>query len=442
MRVRLLAILALLALPLVARADDNDDLEHDISQMQQEPSDQSTTDPAALRELVQTIVKQMSEIRELPLKHAVASEVSTRDQIVGYVKSRIQEEEKADQLAGQELALKRLGLIPEKLDMMSFTLQLYGEQVAGYYDPFKAKFFIASWMNAQMQAPIMAHELTHALQDQSFNLKPFLTPIADNSDATMARQAVVEGDASVAMFAWIGRQSGVDMSTQPIGAMLRQSMKNPQFPVFAQAPEYLQESLAFPYASGSDFIVRTRAAGGWKAVDALYADLPKSTEQILHPEKYKGPAKDDPTPIALAGLKLDGFKEVHTDVLGEAILKVMMDGYFDETDAANIAAGWDGDRYRAFQKVGVKGVRGTMIVQRSTWDTAKDAGEYADAWRRLLPKKYEGATRKDDAGGAAFTTVEDGVARVEIHDKDVVVIDGAPDAATAGKAASAAWAAK
>ena len=323
--------------------------------------------------------------------------------------------------------------------MRHFLLDLYGEQVAGYYDPFKQKFFIASWMASALQAPIMAHELTHALQDQSFNLKPFLSPLPDNSDATSARQAIVEGDAVIAMFAWLGKQAGKDITPPSVGAMIRNSMGSPQYPVFQGAPPYFQEALYFPYADGADFIQLVKKRGGWKDVSALYANLPKSTEQVMHPEKYLGEKKDEPKAVELP-IKLAGWKEVHTDVLGELVVRTMFKGYLDDDVAAAAAAGWGGDRYRAFQREkGPKSTKTTMVILRSTWDTEADAKEFLAAYKALLPKKYGEGTLKDDKTGATFATVEDGLVRLEIRGSDVLVVDAAPDADTLAKAAEAGW---
>lgn len=452
-----LLLIGAAALPAHVHADETDDdaYQKQLDQLKKRDGDPGIPDgltglqggsssPADLEELAKKIVGQMSTLRKLPLKHPVAMEVATREQIVGYVESRIKEEMKPEEMSGQELALKRLGLIPEKLDMKKFTLDLYGEQVAGYYDPFKQKFFIASWMAPMMQAPIMSHELTHALQDQSFNLKPFLTPIPDDSDATSARQAVVEGDAVVAMFAWISQQSGLDAMPPKIGDAIRTSMASSAYPVFEGAPAYFQQSLVFPYADGSDFVQRTlNRKHDWNDVDGLYKHLPASSEQVLHPEKYFSPTPDEPKAIGLH-VKLPGWTEVHTDVLGELVVRTMMEGYFPKAEAAQIAEGWGGDRYRAFAKAkthGLKTVRDTMVVLRSTWDTEDDAKEYESAWRRLLPKKYDGGKAKPDDKGFTWESIEDGLARVERHGSDVVVVDGAPNADTLAKTAAAAWAA-
>ncbi len=434
---RRLLLAALLLIAPTALADEQDDTEREVEEairMLTQP--QGEMAPADLEALAKQILEKMAGVRELPIKGKVTMEVATREQIVSYVDSRIQEEMKGETLVGQEAALKRLGLVPESLDMKKFLLDLYGEQVAGYYDPFKGKFFIASWMQPAMQAPIMAHELTHALQDQHFNLKPFLTPLPDNSDATSARQAVVEGDAVIAMFGFLGMPV-----SDRIGPTLRSSMASPTYPVFQGAPAYFQEALFFPYADGADFIVEAHAKGGWKRVSALYADLPKSSEQILHPEKYLGETRDEPTAVDIP-MTLTGWKEVHHDVLGEIVLRVMLEGWAGASDAKKAAAGWDGDRYRAFQKNGSRGGwRSTMIVHRSTWDSTSDAKEFADVLKKALQKKYESKDMKIAKGVAKLST-SIGVTTVEVRGSDVVWVDGAPDAEMAGKVAKLAWGSK
>ena len=403
--------------------------------------------PAELEALGKKILQQMAVLRELPVKRPVAMEVATRQQIVSYVDSRIREEMKDEELAGQEAALKRLGLIPVEMDMRKFLLDLYGEQVAGYYDPFKQKFFIAAWMDAMSQAPIMAHELTHALQDQHFNLKPFLTPIAENSDATSARQAVVEGDAVISMFAYLSNSSSV--STAGVGERLRSAMSSPLYPVFSGAPPYFQEALFFPYADGADFVSRLKGTGSFKPVTGIYKDLPRSSEQILHPEKYTT-KRDDPTPVALP-MKLDGWTQVHNDVLGELVFRVMMAGFLDVDRAETIAEGWDGDRYRAFQKKKGAGYAGTMIVLRTAWDSPEDAKEFFEGYAAIVPEKYDGATRQaspkkvpDSSAGtfASFATSDDApiVVQLERRGTEVLVIDGAPNDETAAAARKLAWA--
>lgn len=424
-------------------ADEQEDLEREIEEMVR-----AQAEPVAAEELegmAKKILREVATVRELEVKRPVQMEVATRQQIVSYVDSRIREEMNDNELSGQEAALKRLALIPERLDMRKFLLDLYGEQVAGYYDPFKQKFFIASWMGVALQAPIMAHELTHALQDQHFNLKPFLTPIPQNSDATSARQAVVEGDAVVSMFAFLG--AGRPM-TQGLSSMLRRSMTSPAYPIFAGAPLYFQEGLFFPYADGAEFVAAVKGTGGFRPVTALYKDLPRSSEQILHPEKYSG-KRDDPTPVELP-LKLEGWTEVHTDVLGELVIRVMMAGFYDADRAATIAEGWDGDRYRAFQRTGklrTGSARGTLVVLRTVWDTPEDANEFFEGYAGAVSEKYGGATRrkdkteKKDGKGtvASFTTVEDGRILVERRGAEVVVVDGAPDEETEAAARKAAW---
>lgn len=465
MRSRLLAaaavaLLAAAVIPAVVPAQDdgNAGLERDIEDMiryqqQSGPVEEQLEEriraqaepakPAELEALGKKILQQMAGYRELPVKRPVAMEVATREQIVAYVDSRLKETMKDEELAGQEAALKRLGLLPTDMDMRQFLLDLYGEQVAGYYDPFKEKFFIASWMDPASQAPIMAHELTHALQDQHYNLKPVLTPIADNSDATSARQAVVEGDAVVSMYAYLSGSSSI--STQGIGEKFRAVQASQMYPVFARAPPYFQEAIIFPYADGTEFVSRIKGTGSFKPVAAIYRDFPRSSEQILHPLKFTT-KRDDPTPVPLP-LKLDGWTQVHNDVLGELVVRVMMEGFLDLDRAVAIAEGWDGDRYRAFQKKSGSGYAGTMIVLRTVWDTPEDAKEFFEGYVAIAPEKYDGARsvgpKKAPEGADAFAhfTTSEAMAAVQIERRgsEVLVIDGAPDDATAATVRKRAW---
>lgn len=458
-RTAVACLLILLPLAVIAQPDPQEELEREIEEMVRAQSEPAN--PKQLEATARKILRDMSAVRELEVKRPVAMEVATREQIVAYVDSRIKEEMKDEDLAGQELALKRLGLIPNDLDMRKFLLELYGEQVAGYYDPFKQKFYISSWMDPMQQTPIMAHELTHALQDQHFNLKPFLTPIPENSDATSARQAVVEGDAVVSMFQYLTGQT-----PKGAGRLLRSSMTSSAFPVFQNAPRYFQEALFFPYADGADFIAELKSSSGFKSVNAIYKDLPRSSEQILHPEKYAGELRDDPTPIALE-MSLPGWSQVHTDVLGELVMRVMLSAWLDEDRAVTAAEGWDGDRYRAYVRKKDAdalltpgkgpariGARGTMIALRSVWDSAEDAREFFEAYVSIVPEKYDGATRrkagakpKSKAKGpekagtqlVTFDAGEDGLVAIELRGTEVVVVDGAPDDETAESVRKAAW---
>lgn len=334
---------------------------------------------AELRDTAKQIVDQVAKLRQLDKKRAVQMSVQSKAEIRKYVEKRLAEEIKPDELKGQEDALKRLGLLPPDYPLQERMVALYEEQIAGYYDPFEKKFFIADWIPLVMQAPIMAHELTHALQDQHYDLRPYLSPIKDNSDATTARQAVVEGDAVLTMMAFTMSAAGLDIgSVGALSGTIRMSLEASagQYPVFASAPMYLRESLIFPYATGADFAVAQQRTGGWKQLNKVYRSLPESTEQVIHPEKY---LKDPPTPVSLSGVEKAvprDWKPIHTDVLGEFGMQMML----VKLGAAGVeaAAGWDGDRYRAFRN----GKGETLVFHRSTWDTEKDAQEFEAALQK------------------------------------------------------------
>jgi hypothetical protein len=378
-------------------------------------------EPASEKDLIaaaRTIVGQVARIRKLEKRRPVSMEVRTKSQIRSYVEERMEAEIKPEELQGQEWALKRLGLLPEDYSLKDSIVALYEEQIAGYYDPFAHKFYIADWIPLLMQQPIMAHELTHALQDQHFDLQPYLTPIKENSDATAARQALVEGDAVLTMMAFSFGAAGMSVdSLESVGGTIRQSlsMGSQKYPVFASAPTYMRESLVFPYATGADFALARKKAAGWKGLTATYKGLPKSTEQILHPERYPS---DEPQAVELKAVldgAPDGWKHVHTDVLGELVLGILLKQKLPAARSTRVADGWDGDRYRAFRAPGGR----TVVVHRSVWDSEADAIEAEQAFKDVGAKL---------AGSA--------VQRKKAH---VAWVLGETDAAVAAKLMKLAW---
>ena len=376
--------------------------------------------PEELRAAGQQIVKQVSKLRQLSVKSSIQMDVQSKEQIRAYVEKRLKEEIKDEEMQGQEWALKCLGLLPEDYPLREKIVALYEEQIAGYYDPFDKKFYIADWIPLSMQAPIMAHELTHALQDQHFDLRPYLSPIKEHSDATTARQAVVEGDAVLTMMQYSFSAMGLDVDQiGNVSGAIRQALElsNSKYPVFGSAPVYLRESLMFPYTAGADFALARKHQGGWKHVSAVFSNLPKSTEQIIHPEKYPS---DAPQPIDLAGLAKAlprGWKEVHTDVLGEFGVQLLFVSKPGGAAGVRAAAGWDGDRYRAYRAPGNR----TVVVHRSVWDTEKDAKEF-----EVALKTYT----------ASLSVASPVIAR---KGDQVLWIVGEPDGKTAKKLAKAAW---
>ncbi|HUP01730.1 MAG TPA: DUF6782 family putative metallopeptidase, partial [Gemmatimonadota bacterium] len=252
--------------------------------------------PAALIAAARAVAREVAGIRGLGWLGAVDFEVSDRATIRRYAQGALDREMSLSDWRAYEALLQHCGLIPDTLDLRELVVGLYTEQVAGYYDPHEKTFYLADWLPRLLQRAVVAHEATHALQDQHFDLVSWLEGRPATEDETLARAAVVEGDAMAAMLAYLLAPAGIGPAELPDVAGLlksRSAQVAQAFPTFDRAPAALQRLLLFPYVEGSGFVLAALREGGWEAVDRLYRDPPGSTEQILHPEKYRAP-RDDP----------------------------------------------------------------------------------------------------------------------------------------------------
>jgi len=355
-----------------------------------------------LRQAADTVLAKVSALRNLPAKGAVGTGLQSREEIRRYVLARMAEEYPAEELELDRRLLVKLGLIPESLDYRRTLVRLLTEQVAGYYDPKTRSLYVADWVPVEEQLPVMAHELAHALQDQHFDLDKLLEGVKGNEDATQAHVAVVEGEGLGLMLEYVLNPVGASFLDIPdIVQMQKNQMADARqrFDVFRQVPAFFQEALLFPYVQGARFLQYHVRRNGWGGVNRLYADLPRSTEQILHPEKYESP-RDDPTPVAHPPLPagLGGrWERIYGNVLGEFMLGLVLDEFLEESPAREAASGWDGDSVQLYQAPNGE----LALLVRSVWDTERDAAEFFDAYEKLIRLKYSQAEALGDPDEAS-----------------------------------------
>ncbi len=345
----------------------------------------------SLLEVAKECQARAERIRGLKAGRPIRWKLSSRDQILKYVEKVVDRQYGPGELEAEGLFAKILGLIPVEIEYRSFMLDLMQEQIGGVYDPINENFLLAQWLAPAFQETIIVHEVTHALQDQAFQIDSFLDRIPGNSDAVLARSAVAEGDATLVMMIDSAEQSGSALPLETLdldapGVQTLLSLSAVAFPSFGRAPRAIRETLMFPYLRGLSFVMAAKRRGGWEAVNGLYRKLPESTEQILHPPRYfENP--DPPTPVDFAGaaaLPGQDWQLVSTDVLGEFTTWLLLDG-LDEDEARRAAAGWDGDRAWAWKKG--ENHAWAMI---SIWDSARDALEFAGAAAKVLPTREAG----------------------------------------------------
>src|SRR5205807_2586027 len=229
----------------------------------------------------QEVLKETSDVRQLTILRPVQSSTQSRAEIERAVIKNLDEDTSPGDLHASEAMLKKLGLAPPDFQYRALMIRLLTEQVAGYYEPKTQQFHLADWIDIDGQKPIMAHELTHALQDQHFNLRRFEHWPKGDSDSELAAHALIEGDATLAMALYVA--SNPFRALAFLKSMGANGIATEELD---KAPRALRETLLFPYQEGLNWTRVVYKEGGWKSVSDAFAALPQSTEQILHPEKY------------------------------------------------------------------------------------------------------------------------------------------------------------
>ena len=230
------------------------------------------------------IEREVENIRGLKFTHPVEYAVVTRREIKEVVAGKLAEMYSAEDFTHISAALSRLGLLPDGYPLREKYIELLGEQIAAFYDQHTHKLFMfedASLETTQNRV-VLAHELTHALQDQHFGLLKLPLEIKDNDDVALAASALVEGEATEVMTAYMMRGFSLRALKESASTALTQNTKQ-----LAEAPRYLRELLLFPYLRGQEFCTVLSGEGGYEALSKCYARLPGSTSEILHPERYE-----------------------------------------------------------------------------------------------------------------------------------------------------------
>ena len=331
------------------------------------------------RDLVE---RQVTEIRGLPFKSPVNYQLLDRKQIKATIAAKLAEVFSDAEFAGMTAGFARLGLLPVDYPLKAKYIDLLGEQVAAFYDQHQHKLFMfedASLDNSQNRI-VLAHELTHALQDQHFELRRLPLEIKTNDDRAAAASAFIEGEATLVMSEYMLKNFSLAALKDSLGATFGQDMAQ-----LSEAPPFLREMLIFPYLRGQEFCAALFARGGYAALTQAYAAPPSSTTQILHPEKFLAPTREEPLPVEWPVTEIDGQKPIADNVLGEFGIRVLLSQWVDSATGERAAAGWRGDRYLCFAK-------GDALVWKTLWHNAAEAEEFVAAKRLTLEKRYANET--------------------------------------------------
>lgn len=386
---------------------------------------------AAIVSTTAAVLKETSELRELSILKAVKSGAQSRADIERMIIKNLDSETTPEEMHAAEVVLHAFGLAPQDFSYRPFLIKLLTEQVAGYYDPKAQQFYLADWIELEGQKPVMAHELTHALQDQHFNLKRFENWPKGDSDAELAAHALIEGDATLAMMLYMNKNPLVAL------AFIRssQGIESEQFKL---APRALRESLMFPYTEGSAWATQLYKRGGWEMVSGAFKKLPQSSEQIMHADKYF--AYEAPQKLTLPDFKsLLGptWKRIDYDVNGEWGCYLVLDEFLNNaSESKRASAGWGGDRFALYEtaKPGQ-----TLIAQLTAWDTEQDAKEFFDAYAKRTLKRYANAEELKATANRIEWQTSNGVVALELRGSRVAIFEGIPASTNANALLRLMW---
>lgn len=383
---------------------------HDSGQAKPEaaPPSESKITPQQAEQLfrdVDTILQFASKDTSLPIKHEVKRQLASRDQVVSYLKKNMAEDKDVQRLRRTELVLKKFGLLPREFDLEGFLVRLLEEQVAGYYDAKTKTVNLLDWVVPDLQRPVLAHELTHALQDQSFGLDKWLKKGTEDLDKkkdlvpdditkdenSEARQAVVEGQAMAVLIDYMLAPLHRTVAEAPeVVEMLNQGMAagTADSVEYKNAPIFMKEALTFPYRYGVEFEAELlRQQGKQKAFTATFENPPETSREIMEPATYLRGERLSPLPLPDFRHVFKDYDRFDVGAIGEFDVAVLTDQYRGQEASHRIYPYWRGGYYYAVRPKGnPAGPLGMVFV--SKWASPKSAAQFAAIYAQGVSQRY------------------------------------------------------
>ncbi|HUA58669.1 MAG TPA: hypothetical protein VML19_07950 [Verrucomicrobiae bacterium] len=338
---------------------------------------------------VPAIAQTLTKISGMKLLHPVPCAFITKEKINQFLKQRVHEDENPEDIRDEELVLKRFGFVPQDYNLADSTVDLLTEQAAAFYDYNKKKLFITETTPSDTQDMVLAHELSHALADQSFHLARYIRQGRKSDDGSTARLAVMEGQATWLMSEYLAEKAGKSLKDTPeMVAMMASDTENSgsgDYPVFENAPLYLRQTLVFPYTKGMLFQNAVLQRDGEDGFAEVFRRAPVSTQQILHPEKYF--AKVDPTDPELPNPHLpSSYKPLIGGSLGELEHTILLEQYAGKETAHDLAPHWRGCNFEMRED---RKAKRDVLLYAVEWDSAENARQYFAAYRKALEKRWK-----------------------------------------------------
>ena len=428
----------------------------------------SPKEAKALFRSVDEILQFASQDTGLPIQHKVKRRLTKRDEVQSYIEKSMKDDKDAKRLERSSAVLKKFGLIPRNFDLSKFLVTMLREQVAGYYDAKTKTVNLLNWVDAEQQKPVLAHELTHALQDQSFGIEKWMKGSTEdddnkkdnkkndpspadivNDEESSARQAVIEGQAMVVLMDYSLAPAGKTMLDAPqIVDALKQGMLTgtADSPAFRDAPIFLKEELTFPYRYGLDFTAALLQAGGRElAYAGAFKNPPKTTREIMEPKTYLAHEKLEPLKLIDMEKDFQGYDPFDIGAMGEFDVDVLVEQYAGREEATAIYPEWRGGYYFAGKPKGDKSAPiGVLYVSR--WSSPAKAAEFAAVYAKSLAERYQrrqglgtdGKVAEDAPPADSWRTLrgrhawltEEGVVLIEVRGDQILISESLDDATT------------
>jgi hypothetical protein len=363
----------------------------------------------------------------MKLYHPVPCAFITKDKINEFLKKRVHEDEHPEDIRAEELVLKKFGFVPPDFNLADTTVDLLTEQAAAFYDYNKKKLFITESTPSDSQDMVLAHELSHALADQSFHLARYIRQGRKSDDGATARLAVMEGQATWLMSEFLARRAGRSLRDSPEAVALMSSDNDNgggQYPVFENAPLYLRQTLVFPYTKGMLFQNAVLQRDGQAAFAEVFQHAPVSTQQILHPDKYF--SKVQPTDPELPNPHLaPGYKGLIGGSLGELEHTILIEQFAGKDTAHDLATHWRGCNFELREE---RKSKRAVLLYSVEWDNEENAGRYFAVYRKALQKKWKTFTVKSETADSVTGSGDDGGFALRRVGAIVTSVEGLPPA--------------
>lgn len=396
---------------------------------QQLPAGRATSAPAQpnadFLRAADEVLGEMSKLLSLPVREPLKKSVRNKEEIREYLVRSMREDEDSAKRHADVRMLETLGLLPKGYPLEQKLIELLTNEIAGVYDPKGREFFIASSVEPAEIRVVMAHELTHALQDQSFHIEQWSKAAKANDDASFARESVLEGSAMLAMVTYLLRDSAPSLKNfdnfDP--SLLLGDVEGSED--MKDVPLVIRDQLVFPYLAGAKFSAKVlEASGGWPGMRTIFDRPPASTQQIMHPDLYlRGVQPGTVRLPELKGAVPRGWKKLDENIIGEFGFHQIFKEFLGNQRADQLAAGWVGDRYAIFEP----SPQGrTLMVIRVRLAGESETARFFNGFSEILDQQYlNRSSVSRQSNFLSFETPQQGGIAIRCEIRECLLAEGA-----------------